>query len=115
MEEAEKEKDQSQEQLIQEKEQKVLIVENELKPKKEKQRLIKVLERIKKDLEKEDKEAIRDTYLSYSEETLNQELKNENPSCISKLFYWFTLLLITSIYLVGSFKKGQVGIYSYLL
>jgi len=103
MEEAEKEKDQSQDQLIQEKEQKVLIVENKLKPKKEKQRLIKVLERIKSDLEKEDKEAIRDTYISYSEETLNQELKNENPSCISKLFYWFTLLLITSIYLVGSF------------
>ena len=83
MEEAEKEKDQSQEQLIQEKEQKVLIVEKELKPKKEKQRLIKVLERIKSDLEKEDKETeiIATTTKEFSIITVDdRKLKSRNEA-----------------------------------
>ena len=97
------EKDKDMEQPLKGQEQNGLIVENKLKPKKEKQRLIKVLERIKSDLEKEDNEVIRDTYLSYSEEVLNIELKVKKPSIMLKLFYWFVLMLITSIYLVGSF------------
>ena len=74
-------------------------------PNKEKKRLIQVLNRIKDDLENEEKETIRDVYLSYTEKDFfaNQDLKIETLSFKIKTSYYISLILITSINLVGSF------------
>ena len=50
---------------IQSNENEELIIEKPSEPDKEKNRLVKVLDRIKKDLEEKEKGTIRDVYLSY--------------------------------------------------
>jgi len=90
---------------IQSNENEELIIEKPSEPDKEKNRLVKVLDRIKKDLEEKEKGTIRDVYLSYTEEDYlkNQRVKIKSSNFLIKLFYLFSLLLITSIYLTGSF------------
>ena len=82
-----------------------LIIEPKLKVNNEKKRLINILDKIKKDLENENKETIRDVYLSYDEKSFfdNQDLKIKNFGLKIKCLYWISLILITSIYLVGIF------------
>ena len=71
---------------------------------KEKQRLIEIFDRLKKNLEDESKESIRDVHISYNEESFfdKQDLRFK-PSFKCKCFYWISLIFITSIYLLGIF------------
>ena len=71
---------------------------------KEKQRLIEIFDRLKKNLEDESKESIRDVHISYNEESFfdKQDLRFK-PSFKCKCFYWISLIFITSIYLIGIF------------
>ena len=71
----------------------------------EKQRLIKVLEKTKNELEKKKNKTLSDVYLSYSEEDFMKEKeireKKKNKGCVC--FYKLLLFIITTIYLTGSF------------
>ena len=71
---------------------------------KEKQRLIEIFDRLKKNLEDESKESIRDVHISYNEESFfdKQDLRFK-PTFKCKCFYWISLIFITSIYLIGIF------------
>ena len=71
----------------------------------EKQRLLDILDRIRNQIAQKNKETLSDVYISYSAEQFmeNKEIKNKNISKKVKFCYKFLLLLITSIYLVGSF------------
>ena len=83
------------------------IVENieKINQDKDKERLIEILERVKDQIDQKDKETVIDVYLSYSEAQLmeNKEIKFGKKNTKSKCCYKFSLFLITSIFLIGSF------------
>ena len=83
----------------------ILIHGDQSESDKEKQRLIDILDRIKKQLTQKEKKTISDVYVAYSAEQFmeNKEIKNKNISKKKKFCYKFSLFIITSIYLVGSF------------
>ena len=95
--------------LIEEEEEKEeevnLIKEAPEKKDKDKERLVKILDRVKNRLDNNDKETIIDVYLKDSEEQLlkGKEKKNSDINKCSNLCYKFTLFLITTIILTGSF------------
>ena len=79
--------------------------EKEYNKNKDKQRLIDILERIKRKMEQKDKNEIKDVFLGYKKEQSFEEKKvrRNRSGCCCKLCYKISLLIITSIYLVGLF------------
>ena len=72
---------------------------------KEKENLIAILKRLKKQIKNKDKKTIKDVYSEYIEEQF-LEKKDVNPKRINKssiFLYKASLVIITSIYLVGLF------------
>lgn len=71
----------------------------------EKHRLLDILDGIRNKLAQKNKETISDVYISYSAEQFmeHKKLKNTKISKSARFCYKFSLFLITSIYLIGSF------------
>lgn len=82
-----------------------LISEEKKESDKDKERLISILDQIKSQLVQENKRTLGDVYISYTAEQFmeNKTKKFDNLSCKSKLCYKFSLFIITSINLIGSF------------
>ena len=68
---------------------------------KEKQRLIKTLEKTKIELNKKGKKTIRDVYLSYSEEEFmkDKKIRENRKNNVSIFFYKFLLFIIKHLFI----------------